>query len=321
MDKKIKEFIKSLNNNAPLTIFGMEDYTKGYKFPYKPILMIAILSNIDNPKLLFNNDIWLDFSSPIIKTYYDILTNSEVVFEFLKTQKSKELWYQKFDDRIKKSVVSNIFEMPASKLKSTGFWFVDKKNKTIRMEYDFKNDEEAIELRNFLLTESIKTLHKCVPEYKSLSLNEILEYEEYMESKLFSSCSSETIDQEIKTRRYQHIFRKIIINRDQKCKICCLDQPWVLQAAHIKPYSKCSTEIEKYDEHNGILLCRNHHVMFDNGLFTFNDKWQIIISSEIAAPDQDLLIKTFEPCYCETLWKQPNGNEYVKYHNEMIFIK
>ncbi|MGL4951376.1 MAG: HNH endonuclease, partial [Mycoplasma sp.] len=195
------------------------------------------------------------------------------------------------------------------------------KNKTIRMDYVFKSIEEATDLRLLLLSEAVKTLHLCVPEYKDLSIKEILDYEEYMESKLISGWRPEEVDIVTKGRRYQHLFSKLIFNRDSKCKICCLDQPYLLEAAHIKPYSKCSTDIERYDQHNGILLCRNHHKMFDKGYFTFDEKWNVIISKEVCREDEDLLIKTYEPCYIEGLRDFANCNKYINYHMANVFVK
>lgn len=320
----IKCFIKKLNSNAPFNS-GKTDNKKyiGYKYPYKPILMIAILKNINDINLLFNNKIIIDKNSSITKTYYDILINSEVMYEFFNNEHHlKENWLLIYNDRVKQQVVSNIFENPAQHLKVDNFFIVDRKNKTIEIKTN-GSDKELNELRVFLINESVKCLEKCVPEYRGLSFDEITNYEGYIQNNILVGSSFENISKELKGRRYQHIFSKIIFERDQRCKICCLDLPELLQAAHIKPYSKCDNDIDKYCENNGILLCCNHHKLYDRGFFTFTNDWKIEISKELSEYDADLLIKTFEPCFMQLSdhFSHNSSNKFINYHRDNIFRK
>ena len=97
----------------------------------------------------------------------------------------------------------------------------------------------------------------------------------------------------------------------------------MLDAAHIQPYSKCINQIEKYDINNGILMCRNHHRLFDAGYFTFTASKTIKISKELNQDDGYLLIKTFEPCYAKELNQLSMHNQasfkYIQYHQKHIF--
>ncbi len=268
----VKEFIKKLNINAPFN--SKKDTYKGYYYPYKPILMISILKNINDINLLFNHPILIDKNSPITKTYYDLLTNSEVMFEFFKEEhRNKSEWCTLiYNEKVKSEVVKNIFDNPAQHLRVNDFFIVNKKNKTIEIKVN--NNENLEELKNFLLGESISCLERCVPEYKGLKIDELTNYEGYIKNKILSGFGYENINKEKAGRLYQHIFAKIIFERDQKCKICCLDLPELLQAAHIKPYSKCDNDIDRYSENNGILLCCNHHKLYDRGFFTFTNDWK-----------------------------------------------
>lgn len=64
----------------------------------------------------------------------------------------------------------------------------------------------------------------------------------------------------------QSIFRKALLEAyGGKCSFCGNRIPVLLEVAHIIPWSKC-TDDEKLSINNGILLCSNHHKMFDAGL-------------------------------------------------------
>lgn len=320
--KIIDDFVESMNNNAPLNS-GTSSESKyiNYKYPYKPILVLSIIKSIKSIDDLFNKDIILDINSPIIKCYYDILTNSSVMMDFLKKHKGKEAWFDIFNNDVQKQVVTNIFENPAIKLKADGFWSVNKKDKSIKMMIE-ANEKEKIAIRNYLENQAYLCLGKCIPEYKDLSINEIYDYKEYLRLKLLSE-KNKSVEKKIKQRQYQHIFSKIIFERDQKCMICCLELPTLLQACHIKRFADCQSQLEQYDENNGILLCCNHHKLFDAGLFTLNIDGTIKISKLLSNVDNNLLIKQYEPCYKKTFnatsWYY--SYEYINWHQNNVFKK
>lgn len=77
----------------------------------------------------------------------------------------------------------------------------------------------------------------------------------------------------------QIIFRKALLKAyDSRCAFCDFSFSFALQAAHIIPWSKASKN-QRLDVRNGILLCANHHCLFDNGLLTINDDYSINFQS------------------------------------------
>jgi putative restriction endonuclease len=75
----------------------------------------------------------------------------------------------------------------------------------------------------------------------------------------------------------QRIFRKALLKAySGKCCICSLSVEELLEAAHIKSYSECTNE-EKISVNNGLLLCANHHKLFDNEIIKINKEYKIII--------------------------------------------
>ena len=81
---------------------------------------------------------------------------------------------------------------------------------------------------------------------------------------------TDTIKKELKKKRNDKEFRKSVRERyNNKCIITGYDVA-VCDVAHIKDFSNCTTDYEKYDINNGILLCKNMHSLFDKYFFSIN---------------------------------------------------
>lgn len=90
----------------------------------------------------------------------------------------------------------------------------------------------------------------------------------------------ETVRQQlIKVRIGQGVFRDKLFTRSSSCEICEIDFKPLLRASHCKPWSKSSSE-ERLSIDNGLLLCVEHDVLFDNGYITFN-KGRLVISQQV----------------------------------------
>lgn len=68
----------------------------------------------------------------------------------------------------------------------------------------------------------------------------------------------------------------------EKCSLCELGyhfrgQPIGVEAAHMIPVSERGTS---KDLRNGILLCRNHHTLFDRNLWTFDENYRVMIRDD-----------------------------------------
>jgi Restriction endonuclease AspBHI N-terminal/HNH endonuclease len=90
-----------------------------------------------------------------------------------------------------------------------------------------------------------------------------------------------------KYRRTQQLFRKTLLERENKCQLCNINKPELLVASHILPWS-VSNDFQKNDSDNGLLLCLTHDGLFDKGLISFEKNGKIIISDvlprELYAP-------------------------------------
>ena len=91
-------------------------------------------------------------------------------------------------------------------------------------------------------------------------------------------------------------------------------------ASHIKGFSDPNTtNEEKYDINNGIIICANADALFDKHLITINQNKQIVFSflldDDIRLKSQLLLMQPiFQPILNE------NRMQYLAYH-ESVFIR
>ena len=328
LNEKILEFWKKeIDKNAPLTInnddlksqlFEIDKNFIKTKYPYKPFLMIAIIKA--NQGNIFNE--WIKVNDiNVVKRFYDYISSDYYLFQIIKNQKSKEEW----ELGLNKSVTNHLFKSILNIIKQSSIraflknskeekWFDSKENNNyIKLNINSLN---PIQDKELLLSLCYKTIKKCIPWYKDLNNNDIDNYQFNIENELLTLGAAS----EFKNRKYQHLFRKNVLDRDEKCIICCISNNKILEACHIKPYRYCSNN-EAYDFNNGITLCSNHHKLFDNGLFTFNDEWKIILSDSLEIEDINLTFKVYEPCFFELSQRMIHKNEYVHFHSKNIYKK
>lgn len=128
-----------------------------------------------------------------------------------------------------------------------------------------------------------------------------------------SATEKETI---ILSRRGQGRFRSELIKYWNGCAISKCSLTDILVASHIKPW-KDSTNNERLDVFNGLLLLPNYDKLFDLGYMTFTPKGKVLYSKLLSKNDKDLLglTNTLSLCRIDEAHKI-----YLKYHNEYCFI-
>lgn len=84
------------------------------------------------------------------------------------------------------------------------------------------------------------------------------------------------------SKELQTFFKDCLFNEfNHCCAICGIHLPQMLIASHIKPFRDCAHVYEAMDNNNGLLLCRNHDYLFDQGYISFEENGQLIICSEL----------------------------------------
>lgn len=91
-----------------------------------------------------------------------------------------------------------------------------------------------------------------------------------------------------KSRIGQGRFREALERYWKCCAVTGCTEQAVLRASHIKPWSE-SSDTEKLDVYNGLLLSAGIDACFDKGLISFSDSGSILISESLSLDDRDSL--------------------------------
>ncbi|WP_432352025.1 HNH endonuclease [Sporosarcina sp. A2] len=99
-----------------------------------------------------------------------------------------------------------------------------------------------------------------------------------------------------------------------KCALCDIALPELLKASYAKPW-KDSTNNERVEPNNGILLCRNHDALYTNGLIAFDGQGKIHISSRI--PEEDY--NKYGLYGKMRITRNETNKPYLKWHKKHVF--
>ena len=118
----------------------------------------------------------------------------------------------------------------------------------------------------------------------------------------------------VKTRVNQSVFRDRLLKKYHSCCLCKVENPSLLIASHIKPWSASNSD-EKLDVENGFLLCPNHDALFDGGYITFEDDGTIVISDRLSQLDCTFtnVLSTMK------IQLSDKNKEYLEYHRKKVF--
>ena len=87
----------------------------------------------------------------------------------------------------------------------------------------------------------------------------------------------------VTTRVGQGWYRQALLRKfNSQCATTGLDIPEILIASHIVPW-RSSSEEERLDEENGILLSPHYDALFDKHLISFEDTGDIVVSEKITS--------------------------------------
>ena len=142
--------------------------------------------------------------------------------------------------------------------------------------------------------------------------DEDLEHEAEQLAKYPPTTRKELID----ARRGQGPFRKALINVWCMCAVSRCTHLELLHASHIKPWRRPTTDEERLDKFNGLLLAPNLHAAFDHGLISFNDDGRILISSKLS-PDTCKKLGLQQGMKLVTVY--PENRPYLEFHREHVY--
>lgn len=123
------------------------------------------------------------------------------------------------------------------------------------------------------------------------------------------------------SKQLQSFYKDTLFHEyDHRCPICGIDLPHMLIGSHIKPFRDCAHLYEPIDNNNGMLLCRNHDYLFDQGYISFNAKGRLLVCQELRSHAH------FREVFClpqdlqlEERLMSEERKLFFAYHREHIF--
>lgn len=116
----------------------------------------------------------------------------------------------------------------------------------------------------------------------------------------------------VNTRMGQGTFRNQLVNMWQGCAVTGYKNTHMLVASHIKPWRDSSNQ-ERLDKFNGLLLLANLDKAFDLGFISFADTGLVMISCQLEAPEVLGLREGM------AFAVQHAHKEYLDYHRGVLF--
>jgi putative restriction endonuclease len=87
-------------------------------------------------------------------------------------------------------------------------------------------------------------------------------------------------EQIIKARKGQGVFRSNVLLTEERCRVTGVSDPKHLRASHIKPW-KASSDGERLNGRNGLMLSPHVDHLFDKGYISFSNDQRLLVVDEV----------------------------------------
>ncbi len=171
------------------------------------------------------------------------------------------------------------------------------------------NEELCIKLVELI---SDANIYQIDDEQLELAINPVRQTEHNPFIPMLTQTETEV---KTKIRLGKQKFRRALLPLwAQKCALCEIELLELLRASYSKPW-KDSTDFERVDPNNGVLLCSNHHALYKNGLIAFDGQGKLHISTRIPEEDHEKYSVRLKMKIARTEQNKP----YFKWHKKNVF--
>lgn len=244
----------------------------------------------DNIKLLENG---YDLSQAITifsRSRNNSDTEAVSLFEsIVKKYENREILVPLLQKKFERKALEKAFVFPVFIDLMLDTKLILKKNHLLSFNPAYQNDYEWIldELNHPVICSDCVKAHYTKDLYENRDLTyrntheEMIEYRHKKEILKLIPQRGVPTDRDA-SKELQSFFKDCLFNEfNHECCICQAKLPYMLIASHIKPFRDCGHVLEAMDQNNGLLLCRNHDFLFDQGYISFDQSGHILISPEI----------------------------------------
>lgn len=149
----------------------------------------------------------------------------------------------------------------------------------------------------------------------------LLEWETHeMEQVIADQTIPQTTRQAVvMARRGQGLFKQNVQHLESRCRVTKVDQIEHLRASHCKPW-RDSSNAERLDGSNGLLLTPDVDHLFDRGFISFEDSGKILVSP--VAHRESLRRMGLEDALVGNVGAFSEGQRaYLSFHRESVFLE
>jgi hypothetical protein len=121
------------------------------------------------------------------------------------------------------------------------------------------------------------------------------------------------------SRRGQGLFRSRVSSIEKRCRVTGVSKVEYLRASHSKPWRDSSND-ERLDGENGLLLTPDVDLLFDRGLIGFEDNGRVLISPVADVESLEKMGLTSEMLRNVGAFSM-GQREYLQFHRENVFLQ
>ena len=161
-------------------------------------------------------------------------------------------------------------------------------------------------------------LHRAAELALSLPDQAAVIFVEKVKQELTAITSFDTeVERIVRQRVGQDTFRKALLDYwGGACAVTGVNLPEVLRASHAKPWADCTTDEERLNVFNGLLLTANLDALFDRGLISFHENGQIVYSDRLTTSQRTHLQLENS---LRLRWITPEHQIFLLWHRERVF--
>lgn len=265
---------------SQIKVGNVDKYTKRVQALYQPILLMSVTDLIAQGLIKENKITISDELTNTFNKYLFVLSpnsSEEVSFAiafFHLNNKKSPFWYVKFNEGYEgkraQSITTLKRNVDSAKLDEELFNLLQDSNARKEL------IDELLSVWFSSTNKQIEDILKINQSFQDSTLDELDTIESGNTDRQPNVYFKKSVVREA-------IFRKSVVHLyDYRCAFCRLKvtrslSQSIVDGAHIKPFS------EFYDNRpdNGLSLCKNHHWAFDRGWFAIDDRYQILVDSDL----------------------------------------
>jgi len=146
-------------------------------------------------------------------------------------------------------------------------------------------------------------------------------WEHHIESDLDRSVNIPTTEREalITARRGQGLFKQRVMLIENRCRITHVENPTHLRASHCKPWRDSSND-ERLNGENGLLLTPSIDHLFDRGFISFQDNGNLIVSPVAHMPSLERMgVATRDTVNVGAF--SDGQRRFLEYHRDAVLLR